>query len=223
MAKITYGAGGWAPAGQWWLQRVDQGQDFEIPLGAHVRAPGDGEVVSHAADGPFPSGFGDPYAQVRIDTGRFAGATYYIGHVNSDVPPVGMKFKEGDKLGQANNSLNAGRGWIELGLWPPGPDGNGARIAPLFSPIVVTPPFKPIGKGSRGPRVVRITKRLAYIHKRDGGAYLDRWYFKVKDPVVAAVRAFQKNHRLRVTGVIDSATAAEINATFERAWKKRGK
>lgn len=216
----TYGAGGWAPTDEWWLQRVDQGQDFEIPIGAHVRAPGDGEVVGHAADGPFPNGFGDPYAQVRIDTGRFAGNTYYIGHVNSDVPPVGMRFKEGDSLGRATNSLNAGRGWIELGLWPPGDTSNGARISSLFTPINVDT-FKTLRKGSRGKRVVYFTKRLAYIHQRGGKPFLGRWYWKFKQPVDTAVRAFQKAHGLGVDGTIGPVTAKEIEAVFKRQKAKR--
>jgi murein DD-endopeptidase MepM/ murein hydrolase activator NlpD len=131
----TYGAGGWAPTSFWVRQRVDQGQDFEIKLGHRVRAPGDGEVTQWAHDGPFPNGFGDPYAIVRIDTGPFAGRLYYIGHANEAVPRVGLKFKEGDLLSRANNSLNAGLGWIELGLWPPGGPTNGSQIAGLFKEV----------------------------------------------------------------------------------------
>lgn len=216
-----FGAGGWAPAGPWWQQRIDQGVDFEIPLGAFVRAPGDGEVVSHAADGPFPGGFGDPYAQVRIDTGRFAGNVYYIGHVNAAVPPVGHKFKEGDRLGRATNSLNSGRGWIELGLWPPGPDGNGEKIAHLFTDVEV---FTPLRRGSHGKRVVALTRRLAYIHAPGSGkGYLKRWYWRYGKAVEMAVRAYQRHHKLKVTGIVDQETGEEIQRSFKMQRAARGK
>lgn len=137
----TFGAGGFAPSSFWVRQRVDQGQDIEIGLGRRLRAPGNGEVVGWAHDGPFPSGFGDPYAIIRVDTGPFAGLTLYLGHANQAVPPVGTRFKEGDKLSRCNNSLNAGRGWAEIGPWPVEPwDGHtqpapGQKIAHLFTEV----------------------------------------------------------------------------------------
>lgn len=135
--KHTYGAGGWAPSSDWVEERVDQGQDFEIPLGQRVRAPGDGEVVGHGEDRAFPYGFGH-HLIVRIDTGRFGGRTYYIGHVEGlvDSFPVGHKFKKGDLLSQTNHYLNAGWGWVELGTYPYGPMGTGWNIHGLFADVV---------------------------------------------------------------------------------------
>lgn len=132
----TFGAGGFAPTSFWVHQRIDQGDDIEIKLGDHLRAPGDGEVIEWAHDGPFPNGFGDPYAVVVFTTGPFAGVgPMYLGHVNADVPPVGRHFKEGDRLGKVTNSLHAGLGWAEIGLWPPGAMGNGAKIEHLFKEV----------------------------------------------------------------------------------------
>ncbi len=132
------------PMGGWvywqsdaWMQRVDQGQDFEVPLGRHVIAPGWGKCVHHLHDGPFPNGFGSPYAVVYIGSGRFAGKLWYIGHVNSHVIPAGATFHSGAILGLPTHSLNAGRGWVELGHAPngyPGPWGEGAKYHSLFSP-----------------------------------------------------------------------------------------
>lgn len=138
---LTYPAGGWVRAGSpFRMERIDQGQDFEIPLGEYVRAPGSGEVVNHLSDGPFPNGFGSPYAIVRVDTGRFAvgDRLWYIGHANADVLPVGTRFKFGDKLARTDNSLEQGWGWVELGKATggfPGPMGTGSEYHNLFRPL----------------------------------------------------------------------------------------
>lgn len=139
----TYGAGGFAPTSFWVRQRVDQGDDIEIKLGKHLRAPGDGEVIQWAHDGPFPDGFGDPYAVVNFTTGPFSGLGFpiYLGHVNEEVPPPGRKIKEGDRIGKVTNSQNPGLGWAEIGPWPPEPwDGvsqpaPGQKIAHLFTEV----------------------------------------------------------------------------------------
>jgi murein DD-endopeptidase MepM/ murein hydrolase activator NlpD len=135
-SRHSYGAGGWAPTKTWWIQRVDQGQDFEIPLGERVRAPGDGEVIGHGEDKAFPYGFGH-HLIVRIDNGRFGGREYYIGHVEGLVDdfPVGHRFKKGDLLSRTNHYLNAGRGWVELGTYPYGPMGTGWNIHSLFTTV----------------------------------------------------------------------------------------
>lgn len=85
------------------------------------------------------------------------------------------------------------------------------------------PTFETLQKGSRGKRVVHYTKRLAYIRRRKGRAYLPRWYWRYKQPVVEGVRAFQKAYRLKVDGEIGPKTAAKIDAVFKRQYRKRGK
>jgi murein DD-endopeptidase MepM/ murein hydrolase activator NlpD len=134
--KHVYGAGGWASTSTWWIQRVDQGQDFEVPFGERVRAPGDGTVIGHGQDNPFPYGFGH-HLIVHIDNGPFGGRDYYIGHVEGLVDnfPVGHRFKKGDLLSQTNHGLNAGRGWVELGTYPYGSMGTGWNIHSLFHDI----------------------------------------------------------------------------------------
>lgn len=132
-----YGAGGWAPPGPWRLQRVDQGQDFEIPINHYIQAPGRGHCVYHLNDAQFPNGFGSPYAVVKIKSGPFAvgDGLWYIGHCNEDVLPVGKHFRFGHKLAKANHFLNSGWGWAEIGKCIngyPGPMGTGAKYAHLF-------------------------------------------------------------------------------------------
>ena len=85
------------------------------------------------------------------------------------------------------------------------------------------PTFQTLKRGSRGRRVVRLTKRLAFIHRKRGGAYLPRWYWRYKPPVEDAVRAFQRAYRLTVDGEIGPKTAAKINAVFHRQYRARGK
>jgi hypothetical protein len=139
----TYGAGGWAPPGPWRLQRVDQGQDFEIPSGDWIVAPGRGVVVGHLSDAAWPGGFGSPYLLVRIDEGAFAigDRLWYVGHCGNSpagILPVGHAFQAGDKLAQTSHGLNWGWGWCELGKATgggPGPMGTGAAYAHLFTNV----------------------------------------------------------------------------------------
>jgi murein DD-endopeptidase MepM/ murein hydrolase activator NlpD len=140
-------ANGWRwrafPKGGWvyhdkpsWMQRIDQGQDFEIPWGAHIIAPGWGHVVSWLHDRAFPNGFGSPYMVVYIGSGRFAGRLWYLGHMNYVQLRPGESFHAGRALGRLYNSLNAGRGWVELGHAANGfpmAMGEGAKWHSLFT------------------------------------------------------------------------------------------
>jgi hypothetical protein len=220
MGELIYNAGGWGGTGDYWVQRIDQGQDFEIPLGHFITAPGDATVVAHSSDAPFPGGFGSPYAIVEVHSGRFAvgNGQWYVGHCNQDVAPVGTRLKLGDPIARANNSLNAGRGWCELGKWDGGPHpmGEGAQWAYLFTPLVVKPPFKPLRHGSRGIRVVKLTRRLHYIRRTNGPAYLRRSYVKYKTDVVSAVRDFQRDHGLSDDGVVGEHTWEAIQKAFRK-------
>lgn len=85
------------------------------------------------------------------------------------------------------------------------------------------PAFKPLKHGMRGPRVVKYTRRLAFIRKPGGKAYLPRQFWKYRDTVVRGVKSFQASHDLKADGVIGARTAAKINATFEHQWRRRGK
>jgi hypothetical protein len=84
------------------------------------------------------------------------------------------------------------------------------------------PTFEPMKKGSHGARVERMTKRLAFIHKPGGHAYLDRPFKEFKEEVVEAVKAFQKDQKLEVDGIVGPKTASRINGVFHRQYKERG-
>jgi hypothetical protein len=98
-----------------WMQRVDQGQDFEILWGTHIIASGWGKCVAWLHDRPFPYGFGSPYMVVYFGSGLLGGRLWYGGHVNYVQIRPGETFHTGRALGRAYNSLTPGRGWIEWG------------------------------------------------------------------------------------------------------------
>lgn len=81
--------------------------------------------------------------------------------------------------------------------------------------------FKSLKKGNRGKRVQWYTKRLAFIHEPHGKAYLRRWYWRYKQPVVEAVKEFQRDHGLAVDGVIGEKTAHKISEVFHRQYINR--
>lgn len=88
------------------------------------------------------------------------------------------------------------------------------------------PTYHPLRLGSRGTRVKKLTKRLAYIHRtkhHGGDAYLRRWYWKFKKPVVRAVRNFQRDHGLTVDGIVGPHTEHRIDAVFHKQYQRRHK
>lgn len=83
--------------------------------------------------------------------------------------------------------------------------------------------FRPLKRGSRGPRVTRLTKRLAYIRSpHNGEHYLNGKRSIFDQSTVAAVRGFQLEHHLHPDGVVGPHTAAQIQVSFRRQRKARG-
>ena len=85
------------------------------------------------------------------------------------------------------------------------------------------PTFEVLKKGSRGKRVKKYTRRLAFIHEKRGKAYLRRAVGRYGRRVVAAVREFQRDQDLAVDGRIGPKTAGRINAVFQRQYHERHK
>jgi len=85
------------------------------------------------------------------------------------------------------------------------------------------PTFKTLKRGARGKRVKRFTRRLAYIHKPGGRAFLRRSYWRYTEKVEQAVRAFQRAYELQVDGQIGPKTAAKIDGVFKRQYRERRK
>lgn len=81
---------------------------------------------------------------------------------------------------------------------------------------------KDLKRGSKGRRVKKLERRLAFIRDRNGKHYftgkVDRSFGK---QTKTAVRRFQLDHDLVVDGVVGPHTWAVINARFRYQWKKR--
>jgi hypothetical protein len=83
------------------------------------------------------------------------------------------------------------------------------------------PTFVVLKHGDHGKRVEHYTRRLAYIHKPHGGAYLPRDFARFRGPVEVAVRDFQKNFHIGVDGEIGATTGAKIDGVFHRQYHER--
>ncbi|HMF09778.1 MAG TPA: L,D-transpeptidase family protein, partial [Thermoanaerobaculia bacterium] len=95
----------------------------------------------------------------------------------------------------ARAALAEYRGLAERGGWETIPAG---------------PTLKP---GMKGPRVVALRRRLAVTGELPGPP-LDSETFD--EPLAAAVREFQKRHRLSADGVVAAGTLAELNVPVEK-------
>lgn len=207
--KIRYPAGGWLPPGahfDW--QRSDQGRDFVTNWGGVIQAPGNGECVAVSSDAAFPNGFGPAYARVKITSGNFRGHTYYIGHCTTAIH-AGETFSFGHVLAHANQGHNfegTVGGWVELGeVQSNGTLGPSSSTGHWFDRFLRHPKvvrkFDPLAKpGSQGPLILMFTQRLVKTK------YLQRRWWHFNADVETAVRKFQKEHHLKVDGVVGSTT-----------------
>lgn len=83
------------------------------------------------------------------------------------------------------------------------------------------PSFETLKRGSKGHRVKHYTRRLAFIHHADGGAYLARAPGRFGSRVERAVREFQRSYHLHVDGEIGPKTGAKIDGVFHRQYHER--
>lgn len=84
------------------------------------------------------------------------------------------------------------------------------------------PSFEPLRKGAEGKRVLRLAKRLAFIHEPGGKAFLADATSKFDAQMEKAVRDFQTAYKLKVDGVIGPKTASRIHGVFHRQYEERG-
>lgn len=93
------------------------------------------------------------------------------------------------------------------------------------------PTFDPLEQGDRGKRVLKFSRRLAYIRRSkadrrrelgDRERYMLKPRRKYDIGMKRAVRLFQRDHGLNDDGVIGPKTARAITATFRRQWAERG-
>ena len=84
------------------------------------------------------------------------------------------------------------------------------------------PSFEPLRKGDEGKRVLRLSKRLAFVHEPGGGPFLEDASSKFDAKMEQAVRDFQGAFGLHVDGVIGAKTASRLNGVFHRQFEERG-
>jgi hypothetical protein len=147
-------------------------------------------------------------------------------------------YKAGGNLAAQPGTSNHGLGiaidvaqaWMESWIKEHGAEFGWAKTEAMgeswhfnFVGGVDFPTFEVMKKGSHGKRVERLTKRLAFIHKSGGKAFLDRSYEKFTEAVEEAVRQFQQAYKLEVDGVVGPKTAARVNGVFHHQYEERGK
>lgn len=219
MPKHVYPLGGWLAPGQpFTWQREDHGQDLAIG-GDHVlHAPGEGVCVAILSDAAFPNGFGPHYPVLRIDTGRWAGKEWSLGHTTALVA-VDQHFPFQHPVAVADQSGRVSgwpAGWVELGeARNGGPlhDNPPHWYKHLFADLTVRVPDKPLHRGNQGPKVLMFTGRLAKL------GLLPRRYWHFTTKVAGAVKLFQKQHHLRESGLVDGQTWVAI----KQAAHKKGR
>ncbi len=69
----------------------------------------------------------------------------------------------------------------------------------------------PLRRGDRGPRVVRLTRRLAHARSKAGTPYLAKPRRELDATVEAAVKAFQAEHRLEPDGIYGPHSQRKLN------------
>lgn len=110
-------------------------------------------------------------------------------------------------------------GWIAFRPYASGSEYH--HINFVKEPILKSAAMK---RGSKGRRVRKLEKRLAFLRDRYGKHYFaGKVDGKFGELTEKAVRRFQIDHKLKVDGVVGKYTWAQINAALRYQWKKRKK
>src|SRR5688572_7991908 len=81
-------------------------------------------------------------------------------------------------------------------------------------------PNGPLRRGDRGPRVVRLTRRLAHARSKAGTPYLAKPRREVDAAVEAALKAFQAEHRLEPDGIYGPLSQRKLNRVLRLQQKQ---
>lgn len=107
-------------------------------------------------------------------------------------------------------------GWIATLTYPNNP-GERQHVNLRKEPKIKR---KSLKVGSKGRRVVALTRRLAYVKSpRDHAPYLTHKYQTFTHEVEHAVKVFQREHHLKADGIAGPATLRQLAAST-RWWKR---
>ena len=88
-------------------------------------------------------------------------------------------------------------------------------------PVVVPAADGPLSSASRGPQVVRLTRRLSRLRSKAGTPYLDKPRKKVDATVETALKSFQNEHRLVADGVFGPLSQRKLNRALRLQDKRK--
>ena len=129
---------------------------------------------------------------------------------------VGMDWTDAPAVVQAAKA----EGYIAVVTYPSNPrEGHhiNFRREPLFKPL-----FKPLQRGSRGPRVLMLTRRLsALVSPANHEPYLDGARPTFDAATEDAVRRFQSEHKQLVDGIYGPLTHKQL-ITSRRRQRRHG-
>lgn len=187
----------------------------------------DAAAAWNAKGGPADAGLrpGGPESSYRTYEGQVKQREYWcgLGHCENAAVPGTSNHGEGICIDCPNaweqewlHEHGSAYGWEKTeAMWEPW---HFNYVGGKHFPV-----FETMKRGSRGKRVKKVTRRLAFIHEPGGKAYLRRWFWRYSKKVEAAVRDFQHDQDLHVDGEIGPKTAARIYDVFHRQYRERHK
>ena len=89
------------------------------------------------------------------------------------------------------------------------------------APVDVPVADGPLKLGARGPRVVRLTKRLARLRSKAGTPYLDKPRKRLDATAETALKTFQNEHRLVPDGVFGPLSQRKLNRALRLQEKRK--
>ena len=112
---------------------VDQGVDYSAPGGTPLYAMGDGVIIGEGI-----SGFGPNAPILEITSGPLKGMEIYYGHAGPNLVHVGQHVSAGQQIsivGYGIVGISTGP-HLEIGFYPPGPNGAGSRMLSLINGLM---------------------------------------------------------------------------------------
>jgi peptidoglycan hydrolase-like protein with peptidoglycan-binding domain len=89
------------------------------------------------------------------------------------------------------------------------------------APVPLPAADRPLRRGDRGPKVVRLTRRLSKVRSKAGTPYLAKPRRELDATAEAALKAFQAEHRLEADGVYGPLSQRKLNRVLRLQEKKR--